>query len=124
MKTLRSNEFLISIQEKEWSQLAHLGTSSELIVIKYQNDTVEEVIQISELWQTLNEAESVLRERQSKVNISHKVDEKDDYLIVFSSALGESNNNLILNWHNFLECVAEGKLKRYYPLGNQQFVTE
>jgi hypothetical protein len=80
------------------------GKTYELLIISYQGKTVEEIIQISDVRNTLSYADSQVGK------------EAHNILIEFDCNLEEQHNDLILNWHKLVESVHYENIKKYRPI--------
>lgn len=93
----------IRIKKNEWSRMVD-GKTYELLIVSHQGKTVEEIIQLSDVWNTLSYAESQVEKGV------------DNTLIEFDCNLNEQHNDLILNWHQLLKSVHYENIKKYRPI--------
>ncbi|HEY9876211.1 MAG TPA: hypothetical protein V6D12_22465 [Candidatus Obscuribacterales bacterium] len=103
----------VYIKSTDWSRMIQLGQKYELLIVSYQGKTVDNIIQINDIWNTLRYAEVQLKNRVPNSDTSPT--KNDEVLIEFSNS-AEHPNDLILNWHRLVESFHSEKIRKYCPV--------
>jgi hypothetical protein len=127
VKARTSSSPSIRLTITEWSSMMDLQNQDnyELLIVVHQStredkfNSVKKIIRLSKVWSTLTDIFSKVNQQER--TIAEYTSQQIEPLIGLQVSSSGHSNDVILNWKRLIESIPHPNIKKYRPVGENQF---